>query len=140
MLALGTLPASCLIETTMRFEAGTQHFGLILRANDTFEQYYRLRLAPGLQRLALDRCPHHPAGSTIVERPLAMTAGESILLRVILDGSCLIAYANDRVALSARVYDYREARCGLFVSEGSAMFEHTTFRAAGFEGKPEPDR
>lgn len=121
---LGKLPDECLVEMTLRFEPGVQHFGLLLRANDNIEQYYRLRLDPNSQRMSFDRCLHRAAAKLIVERPLAISRGQPITLRVITSGTCLVAYANDRVALSARMYDFREGRLGLFVAGGVARFDN----------------
>jgi beta-fructofuranosidase len=51
-----------------------------------------------------------------------MAPGRQIGLRLLLDGTNLVVYANDRVALSCRLYDHRQGNLGLFVTEGEATF------------------
>jgi beta-fructofuranosidase len=64
----------------------------------------------------------------MIERPLVLQPGRPVRLRILVDGTCLVAYANDEVALSCRMYDHRSGRLGLFVSEGKARFEDMTVR------------
>jgi hypothetical protein len=41
---------------------------------------------------------------------------------VLVSGSCLVAYADDQVALSCRMYDHPSGQWGLFVADGQAAF------------------
>jgi hypothetical protein len=45
-----------------------------------------------------------------------------------LDGSCVVAYIDDRVALSCRAYGASDGSIGLFVSEGAATFSGFALR------------
>jgi len=122
-LGLGDLPDECLIEATVRFEPGTSGLGLLLRADPGLEAYYPVRLEPGNQRLAFDRWPRPGDQPFVLERPLAMAPEQPVRLRVLLDGTCAVVYADDEVALSCRTYDHPEGTLALFVSEGKARFE-----------------
>jgi beta-fructofuranosidase len=42
---------------------------------------------------------------------------------VLIDGTCVVVYANDQVALSCRMYEHRTGGLGVFVTEGKAAFE-----------------
>ena len=121
-LALGTMPHECLIETEISLAAGTVNAGLLLRADDTLDNYYQVRLEPANQRLVIDRWPRPGDQPFMLERPLAMPAGEPVRLRLIADGTNLVVYANDQVALSCRMYNHRQGQFGLFVTEGRAEF------------------
>jgi hypothetical protein len=52
-------------------------------------------------------------------------------LRILVDGSCVVVYVDDSVALSCRAYGVSDRAVGLFVSEGSAVFRHIAVRKAG---------
>ncbi|MHB9024978.1 MAG: hypothetical protein ACYC7E_12535 [Armatimonadota bacterium] len=118
-LTLGGLPEEGLFQTTLTYAPGTKSCGLLLHATEDFS-YYQLLLEPGYQRMAITR---RPGGQPVIlERPLAMQAGKPITLKVIVDGSSMVIYANDQVALSFRGYDFRQGLAGFYVQEGEASF------------------
>jgi len=127
-LTLGELPGECLVELTLECSPGTAGAGLLLRAGGELDSYYQLRLEPGNRRLVFDRWPRPGDQPWMIERPLAMTAQEPVRLQVLVDGTCVVAYADHRVALSCRMYDHRKGLLGLFVAEGKARFENVTVR------------
>jgi beta-fructofuranosidase len=45
-----------------------------------------------------------------------------VRFRMLIDGTCVVAYVNDKTALSCRMYDHRAGKLGLFVNEGQAHF------------------
>lgn len=128
MLALGDLPDECFVEMDVVVEQGTVAAGILFRADKTFDKNYQLRLEPANQRLVVDRWPRPGDQPFMLERPLAMKAGQPIRLRVLVSGTCLVAYANDAVALSCRMYEHRTGRLGLFVTEGKAHFSRVAVR------------
>jgi beta-fructofuranosidase len=121
-LTLGELPQECLVELEVTPGPGTVSAGLLLRTTGELEGYYQLRLEPGNQRVTFDRWPRPGDQPFISERPLALAAGEPVRLRVLVDDTCVVAYANDKVALSCRMYDHRQGQLRLFVTEGEAQF------------------
>ncbi len=128
VLSFGTLPETCLVQATVTFQPGTYAFGMVLRADEAFDHYYVVRLEPANDRMVFDRWPRPGDQPFMIERPLVLQPGRSVRLRILVDGTCLVAYANDEVALSCRMYDHRSGRLGLFVSEGKARFEDMTVR------------
>ena len=60
--------------------------------------------------------------------PLPDTGTATFRLRVLVDGSCVVAYVDDRVALSCRAYSGDAGAVGLFVSEGAASFRDVAVR------------
>jgi len=121
-LVYGAMPDECLIETTLHFQPGTHGCGLLLHAADDLAHYYQVRLEPHNGRLAIDRWPRPGDQAFMIERPLAMRPGHPITLRLLVSGSNLVIYADDRVALSCRLYDHRQGNLDLFVTEGEATF------------------
>jgi len=121
VLTLGALPGECLLETEATYLGGTQSLGLLLRASADLESYYQLRLEPARQRMVVDRWPRPGDQPFLLERPLRLEVGKPVRLRLLLDGTCLVAYADD-IALSCRLYEHAQGGCGLFVTEGQAEF------------------
>jgi len=127
-LAYGAMPEECLIETTLRFQPDTLGCGMLLRAADDLESYYQVRLEPGNGRLVIDRWPRPGDQAFMIERPLAMKPGQLITLRLLVSGANLVVYADDRVALSCRLYDHRQGNLDLFVTEGEVTFLGVTMK------------
>jgi beta-fructofuranosidase len=122
---MGTLPETCRISTSIQVGEGTRGCGLVLRCDEDLGGYYQVRLEPANRRFVFDRWPRPGDQPFMLERPLAMDPGGRVDLEVILDGSIVEIYTGNRVAMSTRAYDSGEGNLGLFVSEGSAVFEGT---------------
>jgi len=122
--AAGRLPERCKIEATVGFKRNTRGCGLMLRVGEDYESAYYIRLEPGRNRLVFDSWPRAGDVPHMVEleRPLPLTPGRPVELKVFVDGTVCEVYAAGRVAMSARLYDLREGRWGVFVSEGAAEF------------------
>lgn len=121
-IALGMMPDECMIETSIIYAKGAYNCGLLLRMDESLNTYYQVRLEPSNQRLVIDRWPRPGDQPFMLERPLAMAPDRPIKLRAIADGTCLVVYANDQIALSCRMYNHRAGNLGLFVTEGKAIF------------------
>jgi len=130
-LTLGRMPAECLIDLTLEFAPGTAAAGVLLRAADDLASYYQLRLEPAARRIVFDRWPRPGDQPFMLERPLALEAGRPVRLRIVVDGTCLVAYADDEVALSCRMYDHGAGQLGLFAAEGEAAFGELAVKIRG---------
>ncbi len=118
IIRIGDLPEECLIECDVDFGAGTYGCGLMLRVDEAVDNYYVVRLEPSNNRIVMDKWPRPPDQAFIAERPLEMSAGKPVKLRVVMDESCLVVYADDKVALSYRTYDFAKGSLCLFATEG----------------------
>ena len=127
-LTLGPMPDECLIDTRISFAEGTACCGLLLRADETLDNYYQVRLEPGRQRVTTRRLPRRMDEPMIPERPLTLVPGQPVRLRAIADGTCLVVYANDQVALTDRMYDHRVGALGVFVADGQASFSGVSLK------------
>ena len=125
-LSLGAMPRECLITGQITYTTGTGNCGLLLRADEALDSYYQVRLEPANQRLVIDRWPRAGDQPFMLERPLPMRAGQPVTLRLLVDDTCLVVYADDQVALSCRMYDHRRGELGLFVTEDEASFYKVT--------------
>jgi beta-fructofuranosidase len=118
------LPETCKIEARVTFTEGTRGCGIMLRASEDLESAYYIRIEPHRRRLVLDLWPRagdvpHMVG---LERPLALTPGAPVDLKVFVDGTVCEVYAAG-MAMSARLYNLKSGDWGVFVCEGSARFE-----------------
>lgn len=119
---LGDLPDCCEIEVTIECSAGTRDCGILLHANPEVDGYYQLRWEPARHRVVYDRWPRPGNEPFMMERPVESRPDGSLHFKVFIDGTVMVAYINDRVALSNRAYDHRGGQLGLFLTEGAARF------------------
>jgi beta-fructofuranosidase len=130
-LLLGPLPRECMVEAAVTLGTGTANGGLLLRAEGQLASGYQVRLEPARQRLVIDRWPRPGDQPFMLERPLAIAPGRAVTLRMLVNGTCLVVYANDETALSCRMYDPRGSELGLFVTEGEGRFQGVELRERG---------
>ncbi|RJS45917.1 GH32 C-terminal domain-containing protein [Nocardioides cavernaquae] len=124
-------PESFLLSVDLVIGPETTECGVLLRAEG--DEGYLIRLEPRRGRMVFDRWPRRHTGpaqwqisgdvahQVELERPAHLAPGPH-RLSVLVDGTSCIAYLDDKVAMSARIYD-RSAGCvGLFVGEGTVAF------------------
>jgi beta-fructofuranosidase len=111
--------------------AGAAECGLVVRCSTGAEQtriIYRPAdrvLAIDLSRSTLAQDPGRPSvpsdADPWLHAPLELGRGETLQLRVLLDGSVMEVFANDRTCVSARIYPSRPDSLGAeFLSGGQA--------------------
>jgi beta-fructofuranosidase len=122
----GLMPRQCKIEATVVFDRNTRGCGVMLRTSEDLDSAYYVRLEPLRNRLVLDTWPR-PGDIPFdvgVERPITLSSGKSINLKVFVDDTVCVVYAGNKVAMSTRLYDLKHGRWGVFVNEGSAKFQN----------------
>lgn len=122
ILEIDKLPEECLLECSISVGPETYGCGLMLRADKALDKYYVIRIESGNNRVVIDRWPRPADQAFQVERPLKITPGKIIDLKVIIDGNCLVIYADNEVAACFRMYDLKEGSLCLFTTEGTAEF------------------
>lgn len=137
--SLGTLDDTCLLDVTIDLDYTAEEVGIGLRATDDFQKALLIRLEPQRGRVVFDRRPHNivipfdPDGDREyvsdadfeIERPLVVGDDGKAHIRVILDGSSIVAYVND-VALTTRGYGQPRGLWGIY-----AAGAHTPVRFSG---------
>lgn len=126
---LGDLPDTALLSCTITCHEDTRACGLLLRLDPKLERYYQLRWEPGQHRLVMDRWPRPGDEPFMLERPLG--PAEGLTLSVFVEDSLIVVYANEKIALSSRMYDHPQGAWGLFVSEGQATFSQVSAHVIG---------
>lgn len=123
-VSAGLLPGTCKIEALVSYAEGTRGFGVMLRTSPDFENGYYIRIEPFRSRVVFDRWPR-PGDVPYMaelERSIRLEACRKIKLVVMVNGSICEVYLDDRVAMSARMFDHVEGSWGIFVTDGDAHF------------------
>jgi beta-fructofuranosidase len=133
---LGRVPDQCRIDVTVSCTLDTRSCGILFRAGENLNTYYEIRWEPASKRIVYDRWPKpnheqwpRPAASSFrMERPVNSYPPADLKLTILIEGSVVVAYIDETVALSCRSYDKRADEFGLFVTEGAAMFSDLALR------------
>lgn len=121
LLALPGAPTDYLVQFDVTLRKGGRA-GAIVRLSESGDAGYLLTLDQARRQLALRRWEGWREGRPIYERPLPLPAGRSVKCRVFVQGNVLEAFVDDRVALSARIYDRPTGGLGLYAVAGEASF------------------
>ena len=124
---LGDMPANCLFETDFTVSDDVGEFGIILRSDSLVNRHYAVKFEPRYNRVAMDKIPRKDPNVPVqadTERYCPMIPGQKNKLRLIAEGSVLAVYVNDRIAMSARMYDYPEGQIGLYAHNTTVTFEN----------------
>ncbi|MBR2949855.1 MAG: family 43 glycosylhydrolase [Lachnospiraceae bacterium] len=124
---LGELPTNCKVEMEFTTADEIGDFGVFLRADEKLDKYYLVRFDPRFNRLTFDKMPRKDA--TIhchvdVERFCPLIPGKKNTLLMIVEGSVLTVYVNDRIAMSARMFDHESGDIGLYTHNTEVIFEN----------------
>lgn len=124
---LGAMPENCRVELDFTVQDDIGDFGIVLRADDNCDSFYSVKFEPKFHRLCFDRVPRKDGTVHIqadVERYCPIVPGEKNHLTVIAEGSVLEVYVNDRVAMSARMFDFPRGKLGLYSQFTGVHFEN----------------
>jgi len=124
--ALGDMAPNCYISCDIVCDLSTHACGLFLFAGHDLERYYQLRWEPGMRRVVFDRFPRLGNDPPMIERPLYVDSGQPVNFKIVTGDTILVAYLNDSVALTTRIYGQLSGQLGLFVKDGEATFEKVT--------------
>ncbi len=127
---LGEIASASCINLTINFSDDTRNFGLVLQADSTLDAGYLVRIEPGRQRVIFERFPRPGDEPPIIERPLKLSSNQPVRVCALVEGSVIVVYFNDEVALSTRGYERQAGAFGVFVSEGSASFSDLSLKLA----------
>jgi beta-fructofuranosidase len=126
------MPETYLLEGKLCFEADAGTAGVLLRTDEAGNTGYFLRFNLKGQRLEFGKIggyrswyvDHMPE----LDRPLALCEGETVRFKIIVDKTAVVAYVNDEVALSGRMYSNPFGRCGMFADGASVSVNALTAR------------
>lgn len=121
------MPETYLLQGELTFEEEKGTAGVLLRMDGNADSGYFLRFNLQGQRLEFGKVggyrnwfvDHMPE----LDRPLSIQAGQPLSFKIVVDKTAVVAYVNEQVALSGRMYSNPLGRCGLFV-DGTAVSIH----------------
>lgn len=135
LLLQNRVPRLCRMETDITFSETVREVGIALQVDEQFGTGYYLSLQPHRGRLEFKSGlrMYDEGGWTFpfdveMERPVKLEPNRPHNLKIFIQGSILLAYVDNKVALSARMYDYNHRFFGFFASEGTAAFENIYLR------------
>jgi len=128
----GIMSAQCKIQATVSWAEATKGCGIMLRVSEDFEQAYYIRLEPYHNRLVFDAWPRSDGRRATrflpfmleTERPIDLTPGQAIELKLLVDRTICEVYAANKLVMSTRLYDLKTGRWGVFVQQGTARFQN----------------
>ncbi len=118
------MPESCKIRFDFTASDDVGDFGLLLNCNFADNTFYTLRFEPMYNRASLDRWPRSDIAkhtSTDTERYFPITAGAENSVTVIIDGSVIEVYINDKIAMGGRMFDFK-GKWGLYTMNTKVKF------------------
>lgn len=119
---VGDLPECCRVTAKISLGEMARACGLLIYADAELDSGYQLRWEPGKNRIVFDRWPRPGNEPFMLERFVKTGTDSSLELNIHIDGTIIVAYLNQTVALTHRIYDHRTGKLGLFVTDGGATF------------------
>lgn len=130
-MKLNCIPDICKFECEVTFYGKVRQFGVALQIDDGFDMGYYLALEPFRKRVQYKTGIrfYEDGGKKFpyeveMERPLDLKSGKKVKITLYIQNSILVAYFDNQVALSTRMFNYKKRNFGLFASDGSVSFEN----------------
>jgi len=123
-VGLRRVPSDYFLEATVTLDSSAASAGFMIRMSDRLENGYTLTLEPSAHRAAFRYWRTWGEPQPHVERPLDIRPGQPLECRMIVEGTVFEAFFDDKIAMSARMYNHREGGLFLFVQNGQARFDN----------------
>lgn len=125
VLMFGQMPENCRIDIAFATRDNRGDFGVILRENEFLDNYYAVKFEPKFNRLGFDKQPRRDNSVHVqadVERYCPLVPLQTNRMTVLVQGSVLEVYVNDKVAMSARMFDYKSGNFGIYTHNTTVEF------------------
>lgn len=128
--AFNELPQNCLITAKFRLDEPGKDFGFFLRMNKEYDLGYYVKLEPSHNRLCFDRNFRNGDMPFMIEseRFCPVVPGVWNEIKILIEGSLVEVYINDRIAMSARMFDYTTGAFGVYTNDCAASFADIELR------------
>jgi beta-fructofuranosidase len=135
------MPDTYLLEGELMFERDAGEAGVLLGVHGRGDAGYFLRFNLDGQALQFGKIGGYRSVLSLpfpncyldhmpeLDRPLDIRCGIPLRYRVIVDKSAIVAYVDDRVALSGRMYATPFGGCGLFADGTTVLVTDLTSRS-----------
>ena len=125
---LNELPENCVIEAKVKFDESNVDFGLLFRSDEEASHNYVLRFEPDHNRFSFN----YSFSRIVFWRPKYLNENERYAdlscgvwhdLKIIIEGSVIEIYVDDKYALSNRMFDRKEGLLGLYAEKNKVEFK-----------------
>lgn len=116
-------------------------FGIALHVDEGLEEGYFLRMDPFRRQIAWDMWPRAKQGkyqwqikgdaAYQLETARRLPEGDTYRLLLVRKKDICVAYLNDEVALSMRMYDHKGGYAGLYLVQGAAQIKNYVVKTRG---------
>ena len=125
------VPELCKLEMEIVLHKGVREAGIALQLDEDFDKGYYLSLQPGNSRLEYKTGMRMYAEGgwafpydVEMERPITLAYDVPHKVKVFVQGTILVCYVDDEIALNTRMYDFTDGYFGLFASCGNVEFKN----------------
>ncbi len=123
------LPCSFRFDAEVVFDEGTHDFGLLLNATPDTDTAYALCFIPNENRVEFfikPRLHYKNFNNEGLSRTFHMDADHPFHLTLIVDDTIVVAYIDDRIAFSNRMYSIKGDYLGIYALHGGVTLHHPT--------------
>ena len=131
ILDIETKHEQLLISVDIVFDEYSTMAGIGLRHNKETDDVYQYTLLPYNNMFKFDLFPNHPwdhANFTNSSRVCNLKPGEVYHLDIVVDSDVCVAYLNNEIALSSRMYINDGCPLSLFTKDGNTTFRNLTIK------------
>jgi beta-fructofuranosidase len=126
-ISLTELPQYSMAEAEFTIKKQSGQFGFIVNFDNQTDRGYYIKFEPLFNRLSFERWPRkisYYCSDIETERYCHLNADTKNKITIIREGSVLEVYVNDKVSMSARMFDYKSGSFGLFAQDCEVDFNN----------------
>lgn len=127
LVNLGPLPHACKITGDFALSDDTGVFGLMLRGSEDYSHYYSVKFEPKMNRLGFDRLPRLDGcvhTEVDIERYCPLKLKIKHHFSLIVEGSVLTVFVDDKYAMGARCFSSVDGSLSLFAQDQGVTFSN----------------
>jgi fructan beta-fructosidase len=127
-LLLKNIPHDLYFEADVTLSTADMEVSVLLRADAEITRGYKLSLQPRDGWVSFRSFSYWDRDPVLIARPVVLPINRSFKLQIVLSGTVMEAFINDRVSLSSRVYKYTQGALALEGVDGGVIFENILIR------------
>jgi beta-fructofuranosidase len=101
---------------------------VLLRADSEFTRGYKVSLQPRQGLASFRSFSYWDRDPVLLTQQINLPINRPFTLRIVLSGTVVEAFIDDRISLSSRIYKYTQGALALDVVDGAAVFENIAIR------------
>ena len=129
----GPLPEAYHLSLDITYSETVSHAGVLLRYSEADDDSYWYVFEPKQMKFHFDKYPNEAWRFTNflgLEKNICLKPGEKHHLDIIVEDDICVAYLNDRLALSSRMYTNRQMPLAFVSIDGLTTFANIVIKAA----------